>query len=223
MTTPPTDWTERSQALAASLSRVALGDRAAFAQLYQLSSAQLFGVILRINADRAQAEDILQDCFVNIWRAAQSFDAARAQPMTWLTSIARNRAIDSLRRRKTEVSTVSSHISSGDEDGDDRDLLASVPSTDAGPLELLQQAAQAQELTHCIGRLSAEQQQCVALAYYQGLSHAEVAQHLVQPLGTVKSWVRRALMALKDCLSHAAARPSGQASGAQSAQQAGGI
>ncbi len=211
MNTAPTDWTERSQTLAAALSRVALGDRAAFSQLYQLSSAQLFGVILRINSDRAQAEDILQDCFVNIWRAAQSFDAARAQPMTWLTSIARNRAIDSLRRRKTEVATVSSHARDGDDDDDseDRDLLATVPSAEAGPLELLQQAAQAQELTHCIGRLSAEQQQCVALAFYQGLSHAEVAQQLVQPLGTVKSWVRRALMALKDCLGHAAARPTG--------------
>ncbi len=203
MTTAPTDWTERSQALAAALARVALGDRAAFAQLYQLSSAQMFGVIVRINSDRAQAEDILQDCFVNIWRAAQGFDPTRAQPMTWLTSIARTRAIARLRRRKAEVATVSSHAR---DDDDDPDLLAAVPSGDAGPLELLQQAAQAQDLTHCIGRLSAEQQQCVALAYYQGLSHAEVAQHLVQPLGTVKSWVRRALMALKDCLGHAAAR-----------------
>ena len=205
MTTAPIDWTERSQTLAAALSRVALGDRAAFSQLYQLSSAQMFGVILRINSDRAQAEDILQECFVNIWRAAQGFDPARAQPTTWLTSIARNRAIDSLRRRKAEVATVSSHARD-DDDSEDRDLLAALPSSDAGPLELLQQAAQAQDLTHCIGRLSAEQQQCVALAYYQGLSHAEVAQHLVQPLGTVKSWVRRALMALKDCLGHDAAR-----------------
>ena len=180
MTTAPTDWTERSQTLAAALSRVALGDR-------------------------AQAEDTLQECFVNIWRAAQGFDPARAQPMTWLTSIARNRAIDSLRRRKAEVVTVNSHTRD-DDDSEDRDLLAALPSSDAGPLELLQQAAKAQNLTQCIGRLSAEQQQCVALAYYQGLSHAEVAQHLVQPLGTVKSWVRRALMALKDCLGHTVAR-----------------
>ena len=221
--TPLAEWNERSQALAAVLSRVALGDRAAFAQLYKLSSGHLFGVILRINADRAQAEDILQECFVNIWRAAQSFDAARAQPMTWLTSIARNRAIDSLRRRKTEVATVSSHAAAGDDDGEDRDLLAAVPSGDAGPLELLQQAADAHELTGCIKRLSAEQQQCVALAYYQGLSHAEVAQHLVQPLGTVKSWVRRALMALKDCLGRASATASATASASSATQQSGGV
>jgi RNA polymerase sigma-70 factor (ECF subfamily) len=184
------------------LSRVALGDRAAFAALYKATSAHLFGVILRINPDRAQAEDLLQDIFVSIWRAAQGFDAARAQPMTWLTSIARNKAIDSLRRRKTEVSTVSTHVP-GHDGEDDTDRLATLPSGDAGPLELLLQAAQLQQVTHCVGELSAEQQQCVALAYYQGLSHSEVAEHLAQPLGTVKSWVRRALIALKDCLGQA--------------------
>jgi len=204
MVAPNDTRSDRSEALAQALARVALGDRAAFATLYQATSASLFGVILRINSDRAQAEDLLQDIFVNIWRAAQGFDATRSQPMTWLTSIARNRAIDSLRRRKTEVSTVSTHRAA-DGDAEDIDLLGSVPSNDAGPLELLQQAAQSRELTGCIGELSSEQQQCLALAYYQGLSHAEVAQHLAQPLGTVKSWVRRALQALKDCLGSAAA------------------
>lgn len=199
MAAPNDTRSDRSEVLAQALARVALGDRAAFATLYQATSGNLFGVILRINSDRAQAEDLLQDIFVNIWRAAQGFDAARSQPMTWLTSIARNRAIDSLRRRKTEVSTVSTHRAA-DGEGDDIDLLTSVPSADAGPLELLQQAAQSRELDVCIGELSPEQQQCLALAYYQGLSHAEVARHLAQPLGTVKSWVRRALQALKDCL-----------------------
>jgi RNA polymerase sigma-70 factor (ECF subfamily) len=121
--------------------------------------------------------------------------------MTWLTSIARNRAIDSLRRSKTEVATVSAHA--GDDDDDGPNLVDTLPSDLAGPLEMLTQAAQARAVTHCIGALSSEQQQCVALAYYQGLSHSEVAEHLRQPLGTVKSWVRRALMALKDCLGRA--------------------
>jgi len=197
-------WSDRSQALADALARVPLGDRAAFAALYKASSAHLFGVILRINPDRAQAEDILQEIFVNIWHAAQGFDATRSQPLTWLTSIARNRAIDSLRRRKTEVSTVSTQRAS-DEDAEDADLLDAMPSDDAGPLEQLTQAAQVRQITHCMDRLSAEQKQCVALAYYQGLSHAEVAHHLAQPLGTVKSWVRRALIALKDCLGGASA------------------
>jgi RNA polymerase sigma-70 factor, ECF subfamily len=190
---------DRNAALVEALSRVSLGDRKALAALYKIASAQLLGVILRIQRDRAQAEDVLQDIFVSIWRNAQGYDAARAQPMTWLTSIARNRAIYSLRRRKTEVSTVSAH--GGDDD--DTNLIDAMPSADSGPMELLQEAAQARAVTHCIGALSAEQQQCVALAYYQGLSHSEVAQHLQQPLGTVKSWVRRALMALKDCLGSA--------------------
>ena len=193
-TSPPTD--DRNTALAQALSRIALGDRSALATLYKAASAQLLGVILRIQRDRAQAEDVLQDIFVSIWRNAQGYDAARSQPMTWLTSIARNRAIDSLRRRKAEVSTVSAHLG----DDDDTNLVDTIASGESSPMELMEQAAQARAVTHCIGALSAEQQQCVALAYYQGLSHSEVAQHLQQPLGTVKSWVRRALMALKDCL-----------------------
>jgi RNA polymerase sigma-70 factor (ECF subfamily) len=189
---------DRNAALAQMLSRVGLGDRAAFAALYKAVSAQLLGVILRIQRDRAQAEDVLQEIFVSIWRAAQGFDAARAQPMTWLTSIARNRAIDSLRRGKTEVATVTSL--SADDDDDGPNLVDTLASDLDGPMQALEQASQAKAVSRCIGTLSAEQQQCVALAYYQGLSHSEVAQHLKQPLGTVKSWVRRALISLKDCL-----------------------
>jgi RNA polymerase sigma-70 factor (ECF subfamily) len=187
---------------AALLARTGLGDRAAFASLYRLTSARLFGVILRINGDRGQAEDVLQEIYVNVWRNAGAFDAARAQPWTWLTSIARNGAIDSLRRAKTRVQTVSGHIGSP-EDGDEADLVDRVASDDAGPLQLLQQAAHKRDVEHCVGRLSAEQQQCIALAFYRGLSHSEVADHLTQPLGTVKSWLRRALQALKDCLARA--------------------
>jgi len=189
---------DRNAALAQMLARVSLGDRAAFAALYKAVSAQLLGIILRIQRDRGQAEDVLQEIFVSIWRAAQGFDAARAQPMTWLTSIARNRAIDSLRRGKTEVATVTS-LSAGDDD-DGPNLVDTLASDLDGPMQALEQASQAKAVSRCIGTLSAEQQQCVALAYYQGLSHSEVAQHLKQPLGTVKSWVRRALISLKDCL-----------------------
>jgi RNA polymerase sigma-70 factor (ECF subfamily) len=189
---------DRNAALAQLLARVALGDRAAFAGLYKAVSAQLLGVILRIQRDRGQAEEVLQEVFIAVWRAARGYDAARARPMTWLTGIARNRAIDSLRRGKAEVTTVTSLA--GDDDGDDPNLVDTLPSDLSGPMESLAQADQAKAVTRCMGRLSAEQQQCVALAYYQGLSHSEVAQHLRQPLGTVKSWVRRALMSLQDCL-----------------------
>ncbi len=198
--TPPAD------DLAALLARVGLGDRAAFAALYRATAAHLFGVILRINPDRGQAEDSLQEIYVSLWRSAGGFDAARAQPMPWLTSIARNAATDSLRRRRARVQTVSSHVVAPDS-GDEADLAELAPSDEPGPLELLQRAGERQQVTHCLAQLSAAQQQCIALAYYQGLSHTEVSAQLAQPVGTVKSWLRRALLALKDCLGRAAARP----------------
>ncbi len=196
---PPTD---RAAALEALLARVALGDRAAFAALYRTSAPHLFGVILRIQPNRAEAEDLLQDVFVNIWRGAAGFDAARAQPTAWLSSIARYRAIDSLRRRRTEPRTVVAHRV-GD-DGEDDDGLDRVPTAAAEPLALLLDAARSREVTHCIDELNSQQQQCVALAFYQGLSHAQVAAHLTQPLGSVKSWIRRALQSLKECLGRVA-------------------
>ena len=199
------DWTERSRELAALLARTALGDRAAFARLYERTSGHLFAVLLRVQRDRAQAEDLLQEVYVNVWRAAAGFDAARSQPLTWLTSIARNRAIDSLRRTQTQPQLLST---TRDDDDDDATPDAVERAADAapGPLELLDRACDARQLTHCIDGLSAPQRQSVALAFYDGLSHAEVAEHLRQPLGTVKSWLRRALQSLKQCLDQAVAR-----------------
>ena len=203
------------------LSRIALGDRQAFEALYRATSAQLLGIVLRINKDRAQAEEVLQEVFVNVWRAAGGFDGRLAQPFTWLTSVARNRAIDSLRRRAAEPATVS-RFQGGDEDGDgdDRDLLDSIASDADGPMDLLDQAAQAHALERCMEGLSGDQRSSLALAFYQGLSHAEVAEHLRQPLGTVKSWLRRGLQSLRHCLDRSgglmvtAASKAGSAEGA---------
>jgi RNA polymerase sigma-70 factor (ECF subfamily) len=195
--------TDHRQDLADALARVALGDRAALAAVYRATSAHLFGVILRIQPDRGVAEDLLQDVYISIWRAADGFDRARSQPLTWLTSIARHRAIDSLRRRRGEPQTVV--LQAADDDEDAPDPLDRLASAEAGPLQLLQQAADLRQIGHCLGELSPEQRQCVALAFYQGQSHAEVAAHLAQPLGTVKSWLRRALTALKGCLGRTAA------------------
>jgi RNA polymerase sigma-70 factor, ECF subfamily len=197
------DWSARSRELGQLLARTGLGDRAAFARLYELTSAHLFAVVLRIQRDRAHAEDLLQEIYVSVWKAAASFDAARAQPMTWLTHIARNRAIDSLRRAQTQpqAESLSAH------DDDDRpDPAESIESPAPGPLELLDQASDKRRLSLCMERLTPPQRQSVALAFFDGLSHAEVATHLRMPLGTVKSWVRRALQTLKGCLEQAAAR-----------------
>jgi RNA polymerase sigma factor (sigma-70 family) len=105
MKTDALDWPEKSRELSQLLARTGLGDRRAFAALYDRTSAHLFGVILRIQRDRALAEDLLQEIYVSVWKAAASFDAARSQPLTWLTSIARNRAIDSLAVRRRSRSS----------------------------------------------------------------------------------------------------------------------
>ena len=200
MRTEPQDWPERSRELSQLLARSGLGDRAAFAALYERTSAHLFGVVLRIQRDRAVAEDLLQEIYVSVWKAAHGCDAAQSQPLTWLTSIARNRAIDSLRRAQAQPRTQSL---TRDDDDDAPDPTEALADDAPGPLELLDRAGEARELVRCMQALSAQQRQSVALAFFDGLSHAEVAEHLRQPLGTVKSWVRRALMSLKSCLERA--------------------
>jgi RNA polymerase sigma-70 factor (ECF subfamily) len=186
---------DRSARLAALLARVALGDQPAFAQFYRETSAHLYGVAVRILKDGAAAEEVLQEAFVNVWHHAGSFDAARSQPMTWLAAIVRNRCLDQLRRRELDTVT----MTTDDDDGREFDL----PSGDPSPVEMLLAGAEAQSVRDCVDALDAGQKQAIALAFYQGLSHAELADHLRQPLGTVKSWVRRGLERLKGCLDRA--------------------
>ncbi|AKJ30258.1 RNA polymerase sigma-e factor sigma-24 [Caldimonas brevitalea] len=184
------------------LARAGLRDRAAFAELYRLSASHLLGVILRIQSRRAQAEEVLQEVYLNIWRAAPGYQAAQSQPMTWLTSIARNRAIDSVRRLQARPQMA--EAAAADEE-QEIDVTEMYPDPGPGPADLWQQAVAARLLQRCLAGLSAEQQQSLALAYYQGLSHTEVAEQLHAPLGSVKSWVRRGLQALKQCLERAGA------------------
>jgi RNA polymerase sigma factor (sigma-70 family) len=202
-------WSERSHDLSRLLARAGLGDRAAFATLYERTSSHLLAVVLRINRDRAQAEDILQEVYVNVWRAASSFDAAQSQPLTWLTSIARNRAIDSLRRLQTQPQMRSAGRDAEGRESEDDDVYDTVADDAPGPLDLLSRAGEARSLAACMDKLSATQRQSVALAFFQGLSHAEVAAQMRQPLGTIKSWVRRSLAALKSCLQGAVERDNG--------------
>lgn len=183
---------DRSERLAALMPRVALGDQNAFAELYRLSSPHLYGVALRILREGSAAEEVLQEAFVSVWHHAGSYEAAKSQPMTWLTAIVRNRCLDQLRRRELDTVT----MTNDDDDSKEFDL----PSGDPSPVEMLLAGAEARSVRNCVETLDGGPKQAIALAFYQGLSHAELADHMRQPLGTVKSWVRRGLERLKSCL-----------------------
>jgi RNA polymerase sigma-70 factor (ECF subfamily) len=170
------------------LAACARRDRAAFERLYRATSPKLFGVALRILRREDWAEEVLQDCYLRIWDHAQDYRAGLAAPMTWMTSIVRNRCLDWLRRPRLEVI---------DEDGE---WIEAAESDTPGPLAQLESGAEAGALRRCLEALEAKQRQAIALAYYDGLSHTELASHLREPLGTVKTWVRRGLLRLKSCL-----------------------
>jgi len=178
-----------NEQLAALLSRCALADQQAFSTLYKASSAKLFGVAVRITRRNDWAEEILQESFVKIWHHAGNYDAAKSAPMTWMTAIVRNRALDWLRRPR-EVQT-SDEVEA---------FLASVPDEGPGPEQLAALAAQAGKLHECMEQLGEDQKRSISLAFFHGLSHGELAQATGKPLGTVKTWVRRGLDRLKQCL-----------------------
>jgi RNA polymerase sigma factor (sigma-70 family) len=177
----------RSQ-LAAALARVAAGDRAALRLVYQDTSAKLFGVCLRILNDRSEAEDVLQDVYVTVWRKAAAFDPGRASPITWLVAIARNRAIDRL--RSSAMSRRMEPIESAD--------AVSDPSPAA--LERVELAQQHQRLAGCLEELEARQAAAIRTAFLDGATYEELAARMSVPLGTMKSWIRRGLLKLRACL-----------------------
>ena len=192
MALDPAKQLERNARLMELLARTALADQKSFAEIYRLTSAHLYAVALRIVRDAASAEEILQESFVNVWHHAGSYVAARSQPLTWLTSIVRNRCLDQLRRREIDTITM-----------DDEEEGIMVAAEDPSPLEMLLSGADARAVGACVETLEAGQKQAIALAFFQGLSHSELAAHLRQPLGTVKSWVRRGLERLRACLDDA--------------------
>ncbi|MFO1349663.1 MAG: sigma-70 family RNA polymerase sigma factor [Gammaproteobacteria bacterium] len=172
------------------LTRTALRDRASFERLYRATAAQLFGLILRIVKNRELASEILQEGFIKIWHRAGDYRADKAQALTWMSAIVRNQAIDSLRRGAHQPTGAAEPIDAIDWLADDA----------LGPLDQADQDQQNQLLRGCIEQLEGEQRQAMLLAYFQGLTHEELAAEMRKPLGTVKSWLRRGLMRLKNCL-----------------------
>jgi RNA polymerase sigma-70 factor (ECF subfamily) len=168
------------------ISAVARGDRLAFQQLYNQTCGRMMAVCLRILGDREQAEDAVQEAFIRIWHGARDYHGDRGAPLAWMLTIGRYAAIDMCRARRSH--------SDIDEHADD--LIASLPDMD----DWLAAENEAKALALCLEQLDGHQRESIAMAFYQGLSHEQLARHLGHPLGTVKSWVRRGLGALKRCL-----------------------
>jgi RNA polymerase sigma-70 factor (ECF subfamily) len=182
----PTEFDEQLQSL---LGRCAAADADALQRLYALVSPILFACVTRILRRRALAEEALQDVFISIWQQAGQFTAVRGRPMAWMMSIARYRAIDLLRRERFApvlVAEMPEHRTTDDEPDSGRSSAAWMP-----PAELMER---------CLALLSEMQTRCLELAFVDGNSHEDIARLMGSPLGTVKSWIRRGLRSLRQCL-----------------------
>jgi len=167
-------------------------DARAFRELYEASSPRLYGLALRILRRRELAEEALQESFVSIWHHAADYQAGLAAPMTWMTTIVRNKCFDLLRRMQGEVEI-------DGEDFDDK-VLATLRDPGANPAEALELSSEAKALAGCMSALEEKHRRVVGLAFFHDLSHSDVAQKLALPVGTVKTWIRRSLARLQACL-----------------------
>jgi RNA polymerase sigma-70 factor (ECF subfamily) len=182
-----------NDALRDLLVRCANRDQSAFERLYSRTSSKLFGVAVRILRRDDWAEEVLQDCYVSIWNNAGTYQAAASAPMTWMISIVRNRCFDWLRRPSLEVSGES-------DDPDGESLIDRTASQEPGPLDLLQARADARAVAQCLAALDERQREAIMLAFFEGLTHTELADRMREPLGTAKTWIRRGLDKLRRCL-----------------------
>ena len=183
----PVSPTLSSDPLSALIPRIAGGDRAALRQLYQATSAKLFAVCLRILSSRDESEDVLQEVYLTIWRRADRFEAGRASAMTWISTIARNRAIDRLRARGPLA--LAAQI-------DDMEIADKSPGAEAR----LETAQSVEALNACLSQLDARTQGVIRTAFFEGVTYEAIALRLDIPLGTIKSWIRRGLLKLRGCL-----------------------
>lgn len=177
--------------LAALLGACARQDARAFSRLYEMTAPTLLGCLIRILRRRALAEEVLQDVFVHIWQRANQYDGERGRAWPWLVSVARYRAIDILRRERADATDPFALADAlEDEAGADASAVSSGQSL----------PGDAQDLARCLDTLGAEQRNSIRLAFLNGRSHPEIAQALDRPLGSVKSWIRRGLVSLRECI-----------------------
>jgi RNA polymerase sigma-70 factor, ECF subfamily len=171
------------------IERIAARDRAAFSALYAATSAKLYGIILRILRRRELADEVLQEVYVQIWERASYYDAAKGAPITWMVAIARNRALDEVRRR----SVVSI---------EDTPEVMNLAGEEEHPLDRVEKSQELARLSQCLDALDSNRRELVLLAYREGMSREALGQRFSRPPATIKSWLRRSLLQLRDCLGH---------------------
>jgi RNA polymerase sigma-70 factor (ECF subfamily) len=182
------DMSLTSPELSELMLRVAGGDRVAFAAVYRATSAKLYGIVLRILRTPSLADEMLQETYVRIWNNAATFDPSRASPITWMAAIARNRALDELRRAAPLPLAA---LPDGFEVRDPQPLVS----------ERMEQDAEYARLRTCLDGLEPERRQIVQLAYLEGRSREELGQMFGHPAATIKTWLHRSLKQLRACLS----------------------
>lgn len=171
---------------------VAQRDEAALKALYDLTARKLYGLALRVVSNAERAEDVLQESFLQIWRNAPDYRASLSPPMAWLALIVRSRSLDSLRRRAAERSHLTQEL--------DETLADTLEGDTPDPMDTSLASQQAWALHQCLQQLEHKQREVISLAYLRDLSHGELAGQLRLPLGTVKTWIRRGLERLRDCM-----------------------
>jgi RNA polymerase sigma-70 factor, ECF subfamily len=169
------------------IGRVSLRDRAAFKALYDATSPKLFGICLRVLKDRAEAEDALQEVYVRVWQNADRYAANGLSPMMWLITIARNRSIDRLRARRGATGDI--------------DLATSLPDRAPTPEGVAVARSEAKRVLDCLAQLPSDRASAVKGAYLDGATYEELARRFEVPLNTMRTWLRRSLQSLKECLS----------------------
>lgn len=170
----------------ALIARVALRDREAFRRLYGSTSAKLFGICLRILKERSEAEDALQEVYVKIWRAAPTYAASRYSPISWLAAIARNHSIDRIRARRPEAVDIDEAT----------DLSDDAPDPERAAMA----ASEGRRIDACLDELEQARAEAVRGAYLDGYSYAELAERHEVPVNTMRTWLRRSLIRLRECL-----------------------
>lgn len=166
--------------------RTAMKDRGAFDMLYERTSAKLFGVCLRVLSDRAEAEEALQEVYVKIWTKADRFAASDLSPISWLVAVARNHSIDRVRARKAATADI--------------DAAADIADPAPDPEQSALAGAERETIHRCLDELETDRAAAVRGAYLDGDSYAELAERFAVPLNTMRTWLRRSLMKLRECL-----------------------